>query len=97
MTRWRAASLERSGDEAAAAGSPSRAISFYRQSDQLLPTQTVRVLDKISRLWMSMGHPFEAMEVVESIVRRSPNDPSTRADLAGLQGSLGLEYRHVST
>lgn len=95
-----AASLEQAGDAAAAARAFEQAISLYEQAnllyeqqDDASPQRSIPLLDKVGRQWMSLGRPFDAMSVVESIVQRFPDDAIKRADLAGLQASLGLEHR----
>ncbi|WP_186776241.1 FG-GAP-like repeat-containing protein [Rubripirellula reticaptiva] len=88
-----AVALERAGDSASARSAHDQAIAYYQRAIEMSPQPTAQLLDKVGRQWVTLGRPFEALQVLESLVETFPDDAARRADLAGLQGSLGLEYR----
>ncbi len=57
------------------------------------PSPSVELMDKSARLWMNQGEPFSALRLLEKLNAVHPENVKARADLAGLQASLGLELR----
>ncbi len=82
--------LEVAGDIASASGNSSQAIDLYRSAIEHSPSPSASMFEKLARQWMTVGSPYEAADVLAESVRKHPNDPKVRADLAGLVASLGM-------
>lgn len=90
--------LEMAGDLASQQNRGQDAVAFYEQSIDSSETPSTELLDKLGQQWMTMGHPFESVSVLQSAVEFHPGNAAIRQRLIGLQISLGLEqdaYEHL--
>ena len=90
--------LEMAGDLASQQTRGQDAVAIYEQSIDSSETPSTELLDKLGQQWMTMGHPFESVSVLQSAVEFHPGNAAIRQRLIGLQISLGLEqdaYEHL--
>lgn len=82
--------IVKAGDIAVRLGQPAEAIAHYRRAIDSASQSPLALLDKLARLQMKQGRPYEAVSVLRTAIQMHPDNPALRADTAGLLASLGL-------
>jgi tetratricopeptide (TPR) repeat protein len=85
--------LELLGDIDAATGAIAQAIANYESAVKASKTPSRKLCDKLGRIYMIDGRPFNASEILSRAVELYPKDQAIRTDLAGLLAALGLEQQ----
>ena len=85
-----AENLVKAGDIEVRAGQPAKAVGYYRRAIDKTPQPPLELLDKLARLQMTLGRPYDAVSVLRKSIRLYPDNTALRTDTAGLLASLGL-------
>lgn len=88
--------LELSADLAVLRGDTPTAISLYEAVIDARGNDADRdLLDRWAKSLLRAGRPYDAVEALEELGARFPNDPQSRYDLAGMAAAFGVPERAV--
>jgi tetratricopeptide (TPR) repeat protein len=83
--------LELSADLASRRGDANTAGMFYQSAIAARGDDLDRMLmDKWSKSLIRAGRPYDAIEALQTLMERFPNDAQSRYDLAGLAAAFGM-------